>query len=482
MNVASNALFVQQCVCETTEGLRAGLSHFSGPSNVAVIYRLSQGEELYIYDPGSLLRGHEPKLKNYYLEGDFWQHDTKLGLDRHTFSNISPVDDLQLDGIISFGGKSATVPYQMWFTEHHPNLSSIGPTERWLQHAVLRFSHDIANEQELYTGISGTFLREYSTHAVHDHIVREIAIQHEEESELQVYPVLDAILAISRTKEEGRWPHGKLAIVKPYSLQEGDYLAQFSNAEQPQLDNHKYVRKLLQAVENSDNQLISDGFKILGISNGKLPLYSLVAEYRGRVGFLSLNNEPICSFADGRFQSSTLRAKLFEIEEAFLDNELETTTRDTLFQIVSTLVHSAEEKKHGCGLVIDLNSSPLSLAGQNLVAPLDLTQSKYLKLACALTRVDGALHIGIDNHLHGFACLLDGHNIPGEDRARGARYNSALRFSAENPNTIVMVVSTDHPVSVVQHGIEFRGVSLWRSHIHCSLKPESLKGWLAIAG
>ena len=51
----------------------------------------------------------------------------------------------------------------MWFTEHHPDMCSIGPTERWLEQAVWRVSHDIANEEELYTGISGGFLKEYAT-------------------------------------------------------------------------------------------------------------------------------------------------------------------------------------------------------------------------------------------------------------------------------------------------------------------------------
>ncbi len=481
MNMTSNSLFVQKCICDTAEGLRAGLSHFSGSSSVAVIYSLASDEQLYIYDPDSLLRGHEHKLNTYYLKDTTWEKDTKLGRDKLTFSNIIPVDDLQLDGIISFGGKSVTVPYQMWFTEHHPDLSSVGPTERWLQHAVLRFSHDIANEQELYTGISGTFLREYSTHAIHDHIIRETGIHQEQGSEIQVYPVLNAILAISRTREEGRWPHGELVIVEPHRIHEVEFLARLSNSEQPQLDNYKYARKLLQSVEYSSHKLVSDGFKILGISNRKSPAHSLTADFRGRVGFLRLNEDSVCSFADGRFQSSTQRAKLFEIEEAFLDNNLEITTRDILFQIVTMLVHSAEDQKHGCALVIDLNQKPIELAGQNLEAPLDLSNQKLLELACALSKVDGALHIGTDHHLHGFACLLDGHVISGEDRARGARYNSALRFSAENPNTIVVVVSTDHPVSVVQHGIEFRGVSLWRSSIPCSLKPGSLQKWLTIA-
>ena len=50
-------------------------------------------------------------------------------------------------------------------------ICSLGPTERWLEHAAWRFSHEIANEKALYTGISGNFLREYASHAVRDDIV-----------------------------------------------------------------------------------------------------------------------------------------------------------------------------------------------------------------------------------------------------------------------------------------------------------------------
>ncbi len=481
MNMTVNSTFVQKCVCDTAEGLQAGLSHFSGASSVAVIYSLIPNGHLYIYDPYSLLRGHEPKMKQFYLKDHAWAKDVELGDDRLQFSNIKSVNALELDGLISFGGKSVTVPYQMWFTEHHPDLSSTGPTERWLEHAVLRFSHDIANEKELYTGISGNFLREYSTHAIHDHIVRETKNSAKRDMQIQVYPALNTILAISKTREEGMWPHGELVFVDPHCLHEIEFLARFKNSEQPQLDHFKHVRKLLQAVEYSGHKLISDGLKILGISNSTLPGYSITADFQGRVGYLRLNRDPVCSFADGRFQSTTQRAKLFEIEEAFLDNNLESTTRDLLFQIVAALVHDAENKKHGCTLVIDLNDKPLQLAGQNLDEPLDLCNPKLLELACALSKVDGALHIGADHHLHGFACLLDGHAISGEDRARGARYNSALRFATENINSIVVVVSSDHPVSVVQHGIEFRGVSPWRSPVPCTLKPEALQNWLAVA-
>ena len=50
--------------------------------------------------------------------------------DKSKFANIHLEKNLQLAGLISLGGRSAVVCYQMWFTEHHPDIRSVGPTER----------------------------------------------------------------------------------------------------------------------------------------------------------------------------------------------------------------------------------------------------------------------------------------------------------------------------------------------------------------
>jgi hypothetical protein len=474
--------FYQKCINDTLQGLREGLSNFSGPSTAAVIYRLPSNKALSIYDPDSLLRGHELKLQSFYFDEKNRQIEHNYKGNSIAYSHIETVQDLQLDGLISHGGSSATVPYQMWFTQHHPDLSSTGPTQRWLEHAVLRLSHDIANDEELYTGISGSFLREYSTHAIRDHIVKEIQHLSNESVSLDVSPILNAILGISKTREEGAWPFGELVFVAPEFIEMVHFLARFLPSELPQLNHHKHVRKLLQTVENSNHKLISDGSNILGISNSNIPPISLTTDFRGRYGFIRINGGNICSFSDGRYKSSTHMAKLYEVEEALLDYNLDTETRNNLFQITSTLVHNAQKMKHGCTFVLDLNEHPAIISGQILQKPLNLNDPNLLALACSFSKVDGALHIYLNQHLLGFACLLDGHTIVGEDRARGARYNSALRFTAEKPNTLVVVVSADRPVSVVQHGIEFHGQCQWISGINCDLSPEPLRDWLIVSG
>ncbi len=472
-------LFIHTCLNDTLQGLRQGLSHFSGPSTAAVIYSLPGQSDVHIYDPYSLLRDHELKIKNFYFDNRGRQMLQEYTGKSSCYSSISPVADFQIDGLLSYGGSSATVPYQMWFTEHHPDLISTGPTEKWLAHTVLRLSHDIANSADLYTGISGSFLREYATHAIHDHIQEETRQLTGKASTLDISQILDAILGVLKTREEGERPMGQLVFVPAEEIDDVSFIARFVEAELPQLHHYKHVRKLLQTVAGTTHSLVSDGTTIRGIASTGTPSYMLKALYRGRYGYLSINEDPICSFADGRYSSSSLRAKLFEVEEALLDYELDTEIRNSLFHIVTTLVHNAQSMKHGCTFVLDLNREPVRISGQLLLNPLDLNNSECLELACGFSRVDGALHIRRDQRLHSFACLLDGHTITGEDRARGARYNSALRFTAENPDTIVIVVSRDRPVSVIQRGIVLHDQCQWRSFTSCSLPSEPLQKWLA---
>ncbi len=324
------------------------------------------------------------------------------------------------------------------------------------------------------------FSEEYATHAVRDYIVDEINMTVSMDFQIRIYPVLDSIIGISKTMEEGLWPRGKLVFVEPHLLPQLEFLARFPEFERPSLKNFKHIRKLLQAVENSDRKLVSDGKNIIGIATSRVPDYRITADFRSGYGFLNLNGKPVCSFFDGRFHSSTRKARLVQLEEILIDAGIDDSSSEqtTLFKIASDIVNSAQEKKYGCTLVIDLNEKPIEISGQHLEKPLDLRQDDILELTKSLSVLDGALHIGEDMNLHGFACILDGRTVPGENRARGARFNSALRFTAEHPNIVVIVVSSDRPVSIIQEGVELNAQCEWNSVSACVPDPPTLQEWL----
>ncbi|MBC2712396.1 MAG: DNA integrity scanning protein DisA nucleotide-binding domain protein [Desulfosarcina sp.] len=477
INVNINA-FTCHCIGDTLDGLRDGLSHFSGPSRAAIVFAMGPEQPMFVFDPQNLLSGHEPRLKELYMENQAWRKHLPIQRGSLKYSHIIREKNLQLAGLISHGGRSGSVYYQMWFTEHHPDMCSTGPTERWMEHAAWRFSHDMASESVFYTGISGSFLREYATHAVRDDVVDRMNVLLGWDTKLRIYPILDAILEISRTMEEGAWPRGKLVFVEPKALAHIPFLAQFSHSEQPAMENIKHVRKLLAAVEQSDLKLISDGRCVAGIADDNLPDFFITADFNGRHGFLRVVDDTVCSFADGTYQSTTRRANLVHLEEVLLESDLDPETGNTVYKIITALVHQAEDQKHGATLVLDLNPSPVAISGQCFGRPLDLREPAILDLAKSLFRVDGALHIGADLHLHGFACLLDGRAIMGENRARGARYNSALRFTAEHENIIVVVVSSDRPVSIIQSGIEISAACQWKPMSCRIVQPVPLDQWV----
>jgi hypothetical protein len=460
------------------DGLCDGLTHFSGPSRAALIYAEKPEDPPRLYDPQGLLNGWEPIVEKIYMKSCAWREPDTKAAQMKLFGQVLPQKGLDLAGLVSRGGRAKTVSYQMWFTEQHPTMSSTGPIERWLEHAACLLAHDWANEEWFYTRNSAYVVREYATHAIRDYIRDRLDIKFGLDSRIEVYPILDAVLGISKTREEGAWPRGTLVFVEPSMIGAVPFLVRFPHPEKLRLTNYKHVRKLILAVENSDRRLVSDGLRIIGVAQGRMPDCRITADFRGGHGFLRFSGNLVCSFSGGSFHSSDRKPNLVHLEELLLESPLEESKRDALFKIISGIVNRAGEQRHGATMVIDLNPTPILMAGQQLASPVDLTNETMLDLAKSLSKVDGALHIGADLHLHGFACLLDGRAIAGENRARGARFNSALRFTAEHENLIVAVVSSDRPVSVIHRGVDLNALPQWEPLSQSLVQPPTLEEWL----
>ncbi|MBU4525342.1 MAG: DNA integrity scanning protein DisA nucleotide-binding domain protein [Desulfomicrobium sp.] len=470
-----DVLFLIKSIDQIHNGLCNGLSRFSGPSRAALVYAKHRNSPLRVYDPCDLLRGHEPRLREHYLK-----HKRGKQLlpaeKKHGHSEYMTPD---LAGIIACGGNFPNMFHQTWFSEHHVDTSSPGPTTRWLEYACRLLSQDLGTKSAIDLETSGYVLQNFATHAVRDHIVDMRNLSLGPDTRLRIYPLLDAVLNISKTREEGKWPMGDLIFVEPSQTHRIHYLATFGDFERPSMKDFKHIRKLLQAVEGNRHKLVSNGQKIIGIGTGRMPDFSVIAEFRGNHGFIRVQDETVCSFADGGFHSSTRQANLVQLEEVLLELNLEPNRIYTIMKVVSTLVRSAQERKHGCALVLDYGSPLANISGQHLETPLDLKRHTDLDLATSLAKVDGALHIDLMYlKLHAFAALLDGRAVAGENRARGARYNSALRFTAENNQVVLVVVSSDRPISIIQHGAEIKAKCDWVPRYQCLCEPMTLEEWI----
>ncbi len=467
------------CVTNILKGVEEGLSRYSNISRVAVLFVPEEHDEIRIHDSQNILRGHESKLREIFCDHPAsWRKGVKDAIDGQPRGFMMPMNDLSLSGLISFGGSSSDFFFQMWFTDHHPDMCSIHPTERWLEQAASLLVHDY-NSRTAAIHSSDYVLKNYALQAIADYIVdeREIILGMDG-SRMTVPPILNDILNISKTREEGAWARGMLFFVDPGRLAEISFITQIQMHQRPVISNVKHIRKLLLAVERSDRKLVSDGATIIGITDCEIPSHAIAADFRGDHGFLMLGNEKISSFFDGSFHSTTREAKMVELEELLLDSDLDPEKTTLMFQLVSHLVHSASTGRYGCTLVIDLNPTPVVLSGHVLEPSLSLLEPRHLRLTCSLLKIDGAVHVTADLCLHGFGCLLDGKSIDWENMARGARYNSALRFSADHPRIILVVVSADRPVSIIHNGIEMNAFSHWRPAYQYTPMPMGLKTYL----
>lgn len=466
------------CLYYVLDGLRQGLCKFSGPSRAAIIYAINPEDPLRILDPQSLLPEHKAGIKQYFIDDDTWRRD--LLQPGQVFFDHAQVQYLELPGMLSLGRPARGAAYQMWFTEHHTDLCSPGPVHRWLEFAVTQLSQSFIAQDILSIESAGHLLQQMAMHAVHDHIVEECVRIMGSSPRFNVYNLLESVIQISKTPEEGAWARGFLGFVEPSRIAQTRFLTRFPKAERPHLGNYKHVRKLLQTVERSTRTLVSDGEVIIGITNDDLPSPSLCCEFSGRHGMLTLDGMPICSFSDGAFQGANRKPKLATLREALQQWPLSQEHRNNLFSGITRIVAAAGEGKYGCTIVIDPGNPPLHLAGQSLETPIGLDSVEYLRLAAALAKVDGALHIDRNVKLRAFACLMDGPSLPTEDRARGARYNSALRFTAKHPGLLVVVVSSDRPVSVIQNGIDLSQPPVWPAIPNTLRIPPTLVHWLGL--
>ncbi len=63
-------------------------------------------------------------------------------ISKQPVDRLIPVDKLSLSGLINYGAACNSFFYQMWFTNHHPDMCSTKPTEKWLEQAASLLATD----------------------------------------------------------------------------------------------------------------------------------------------------------------------------------------------------------------------------------------------------------------------------------------------------------------------------------------------------
>ena len=153
----------------------------------------------------------------------------------------------------------------------------------------------------------------------------------------------------------------------------------------------------------------------------------------------SVNGDKFVRVAYGKATIPNQRIDFGELEDV-----AERTVCATNIKGIQEIVEATQESGHGATIVVskDPEAETTRLSGEGMpIEPDYLEPEQVVRLAS----VDGAVIIGPDGRCHAFGVILDGTANESGDRARGARFNSAVRYQnmEETPSSMIIVISDD---------------------------------------
>ena len=257
--------------------------------------------------------------------------------------------------------------------------------------------------------------------------------------------------SISSLMYEGARGTGRLLLAEPG----GDAVTMFLSFAAPvPFREHRWSRKVLQ-MASSDTALVADCEKVFGLGQIADGVDPWVTQSVFTVDFLDHYQWRLCCGEQTMLVSRYGVPALPRREEFPRGPLLDTYRR--LFPEVGEddvrrfrgLFDAAVGARHGSMLVVatDAEREAERLQGQGTrVEPVRLTPDLYRQVS----RIDGTVIIDPRGVCHAVGVILDGAARPEGTPARGARYNSGMRYvRATDASRLAIIVSDDQTVDVI---------------------------------
>jgi len=101
----NQSFYHKLCITNILNGVKEGLSKFSHPSKVALIFAAGEDDSVSVFDPQNILRWHESKLKEFFFDNqDEWRQGIKEKISGQPQGYMVSEKDIALSGLISYGG------------------------------------------------------------------------------------------------------------------------------------------------------------------------------------------------------------------------------------------------------------------------------------------------------------------------------------------------------------------------------------------
>lgn len=254
------------------------------------------------------------------------------------------------------------------------------------------------------------------------------------------------VSAISALPYEGRAGSGRLVIAKA-DHPAVNVLMKFSTSVV--IENTRAVRKLLEA-SGSEGDLLSTGEKVFGL--GRLTAaYDVTAETAFIVSViergtweLSHADQVLMTVRDG-----TPHLPRLPLNTAYFTDVLDRLLSGADHATLQLLAEAAGQHQHGAMLVIsaDAAGEAQRLAPQTWAVDPVLLAPELLR---QLTSMDGGVLVDTQGQCHAIGVILDGQACGGENRARGSRFNNAVRYlQSDAPPAVVVVYSADGGIDIL---------------------------------
>ena len=432
--------------------LSQGLSQFFGDRTittkynprfrVAAVLRATPDEPIYVYDPNDLLAdtGLDLPTAIEAAETDIAAHSTTARKPYVPFF----IEEwyITVPDVCGLVLASESVPLVGIIVESPRGLKSQDAVKEWIA-AVGRIACErLHSEIFSFPDTASMAMRSYAMESVVGALqsqVNEVA-----GNSIKAQSVVEAFCELSVQAEEGERPTGTIVIVQKEDLDSLDWQMEFPDDQRPKLEETTLVAKLFALCEGT-SALISDGAEVYGIADiGAPPQDAISATFSNGRASITFNGVALAVVSNGALHAP------FSPPEHILRDTLHDlphqVTEDCIRNLMS-LVGQARRRGYGSTLVIHKEKLPDKISGSELKHPLPVNQ-----LTARMCAVDGAVILDSALYVRAFGCLLDGMIESEENRARGSRYNSAQRYTRLHRDAVVVVVSSDGPVSVFVNG------------------------------
>ena len=407
----------------------------------------SRAEKLYQLDPESKMldshpRAHELRHRHLFLSARanaITEAIEKSGVFNHlTFfvSTSSPINGYEVHTCIGIPkGVMENLPA---FDESTVERFHAGKS---LQHEVIRECLHRA-DNALYLPDPGTGLQilgrteDIITSATERFISGTTWRTAKEPSDL--FSALNAIASLTYERAGAK---GKLTVTTRQNLEKW-LTVRFKKPVR--LSESRTMRKVLQITDDTMS-VLADPTCAYGLGASRIAPDVVEVSITGHATWeASVNGDKFVRVAYGK---ATIPNQPIELNE--LKDIAERTIGNANTRRIWEIVQAAKESGQGATIAVsqDPEAETARLSGEGMPIEPDYLEPEAI---VRLGSVDGAVIIGPDGRCHAFGVILDGVANEGGDRARGSRFNSAVRYqNMETARSMIIVISDDGTIDLL---------------------------------